>query len=56
VQRFEKVGLLPHRRLEANESVEKSLAREAALAALKEEDCDDYPSQDDLEAFRAFIG
>ena len=56
VQLFEKTGLLPHRRLEENESMEKSLAREAALGALKEEDSDDYPSQDDLEAFRAFIG
>ena len=56
VQLFEKASLLPHRRLEENESVEKPLAREAALAALKEEDCDDYPSQDDLETFRGFIG
>jgi len=53
---FEKAGLLPRRRLEENDSVEKKLAREAVLAALKDEDADDYPSQDDLDAFRAFVG
>ena len=53
---FEKQDLLPRRRLEASEAVEKKLAREAALAALKEEGSDEYPSQDAFEAFRAFIG
>ena len=53
---FEKHELLPRRRLEASEAVEKKLAREAVLAALKEEGSDEYPSQDAFEAFRAFIG
>ncbi|HSO83914.1 ATP-dependent helicase [Thiocapsa sp.] len=53
---FERHGLLPRLRLEENEGVEKRLVREAALAAIKEEHADDYPSQDDLEAFRIFIG
>lgn len=53
---FEKAGLLAGRQLETNDSVEKRLARAAALAALTEEGSDEYPSQDDLEAFRAFIG
>jgi len=53
---FEQQGLLPRRRLEASEAEEKKLAREAALAALKEEGSDEYPSQDAFEAFRAFIG
>jgi DNA helicase II / ATP-dependent DNA helicase PcrA len=53
---FEQRGLLPHRRLEDQDSVAKKLAREAVLAALQEEDSDDYPSQDDFEAFTAFIG
>jgi DNA helicase-2/ATP-dependent DNA helicase PcrA len=53
---FEQQNLLPRRRLEASEAVEKRLAREAVLAALKEEGSDEYPSQDAFEAFRAFIG
>ncbi len=53
---FERHGFLPRLRLEENEAVEKRLVREAALAAIKEEHADDYPSQDDLEALRTFIG
>ncbi|NEV60319.1 ATP-dependent helicase [Thiorhodococcus minor] len=52
---FETVGLLPRRRLEARESIAKTLARQAAQAALREEGADDYPSPDDLEAFARFI-
>jgi DNA helicase-2/ATP-dependent DNA helicase PcrA len=55
-QLFEKANLLPRRRLEESEATEKKLARAAALSTLKEEDPDEYPSQDDLEAFRAFVG
>lgn len=53
---FERHELVARLRLEENEAVEKTLAREAALAAIKEEHSDDYPSQDDLDAFHAFIG
>jgi DNA helicase-2/ATP-dependent DNA helicase PcrA len=53
---FEKQELLPCRRLEASDAVEKKLAREAVLAALKEEGRDEYPSQDAFAAFRDFIG
>jgi DNA helicase-2/ATP-dependent DNA helicase PcrA len=53
---FEKHELLPCRRLEASDAVEKKLAREAVLAALKEEGRDEYPSQDAFEEFRDFIG
>lgn len=55
-QFFEKTGLLLARRLEEREAVEKKLAREAALAASEAEGTDAYPSQDDLDAFHAFIG
>lgn len=54
--RFEEAGLLPRRRLEESESAEKKLAREALALALDAEGTGNYPSQDDVEAFRAFVG
>lgn len=53
---FEQRNLLPRRRLEDQDAVQKRLARDAVLAALKEEDSDAYPSQDDFESFVTFIG
>ncbi|MEY6432390.1 ATP-dependent helicase [Thioalkalicoccus limnaeus] len=53
---FEEQGLLPRRRLDEREGVEKRLARDAVVAALREQDRSDYPSQDELDAFVDFIG
>lgn len=53
---FEQRNLLPRRRLENQEAIQKRLARESVLAALKEEDFDVYPSQDDFESFLNFVG